>query len=42
MSKSTWWAGVKSGRYPKPVKLGPCITSWRVEDIRTLIKAPKA
>jgi prophage regulatory protein len=37
VSKSTWWAGVKSGRYPKPVKLGPRITVWRVGDIRTLI-----
>ena len=38
VSKSTWWAGVKSGRYPKPVKLGPRITAWRVEDIRALIQ----
>jgi prophage regulatory protein len=37
VSKSTWWAGVRSGRYPKPVKLGPRITAWRVEDIRALI-----
>ena len=37
VSKSTWWAGVRSGRYPKPVKLGPRITAWRVEDIRELI-----
>ena len=37
ISKSTWWAGVKSGRYPRPVKLGPRITAWRVEDIRALI-----
>lgn len=38
VSKSTWWAGVKSGRYPKPVKsLGQRITAWRVEDIRALI-----
>ncbi len=37
VSKSTWWAGIKSGRYPKPVKLGPRITAWRVEDIRSLI-----
>nr|WP_244470515.1 AlpA family phage regulatory protein [Microvirga vignae] len=36
VSKSTWWAG-KDGRYPKPVKLGPRITAWRVEDIRALI-----
>lgn len=38
VSKSTWWAGVKSGRYPAPVKLGPRITAWRVEDIRRLIR----
>ena len=37
VSKSTWWAGVKSGRFPKPVKLGPRITAWRTEDIHTLI-----
>ena len=37
VGKSTWWAGVKSGRYPKPVKLGVRITAWRVEDIRGLI-----
>lgn len=37
ISKSSWWAGIKEGRYPKPVKLGPRITAWRVEDIRALI-----
>jgi prophage regulatory protein len=38
VSKSTWWAGIKTGRFPKPVKLGPRITAWRVEDIRALIE----
>jgi len=38
VGKSTWWAGVKSGRYPQPVRsLGARITAWRVEDIRNLI-----
>ncbi len=38
VSRSTWWAGVKSGRYPAPVKmLGQRITAWRVEDILALI-----
>ncbi|AKC86308.1 transcriptional regulator [Pseudoxanthomonas suwonensis] len=38
VSRSTWWAGVKSGRYPQPVRsLGPNITVWRVEDIRALL-----
>ena len=34
ISKSSFWAGVKSGKYPKPVKLGARTTVWRVEDIR--------
>jgi prophage regulatory protein len=38
VSKSTWWAGVRSGRYPQPVKLGARLTAWRVQDIRALIE----
>ena len=38
VSKSTWWAGVKSGRYPKPVKLSARVSAWRVEDIRAFIE----
>ena len=38
VSKSTWWQGVKQGRFPKPVKLGPRITAWKIEDIRSLIE----
>jgi prophage regulatory protein len=41
VSKSTWWSGVKSKRFPAPIKLGPKITVWRVEDIRTLIEKPE-
>ena len=37
ISKSCWWAGVKTGRFPKPIKLGPRIALWRVEEIRELI-----
>lgn len=37
VSRSTWWAGVKSGRFPAPVKLGPRITAWRESDIQKLI-----
>ena len=37
VGRSTWWAGVKSGRYPKPIKLGPRTTAWKVEDIKRLI-----
>ena len=37
VGRSTWWAGVRCGRYPKPLKLSPGVTVWRVEDIRALI-----
>jgi predicted DNA-binding transcriptional regulator AlpA len=38
VSKSTWWEGVRDGRFPAPVKLGPKTTTWRVEDILALIE----
>lgn len=38
IGKSTWWEGVKSGRFPKPIKLGPRITVWRAEDIQSLLE----
>jgi len=38
VSRSTWWAGCKSGRYPKPVKLGPRTSAWRVADIQALLE----
>ena len=38
VGRSTWWAGVKIGRFPQPVKLGPRTTVWKVEDIRKLIE----
>lgn len=38
VSRSTWWAGCRSGLYPPPIKLGVRCTAWRVEDIRALIE----
>jgi predicted DNA-binding transcriptional regulator AlpA len=40
VSRATWWAGVRSGRYPTPVKLGPRTTAWRAEDVRKLMEHP--
>lgn len=38
VKKTCWWEGVKSGRFPKPVKIGNGrAVFWRVEDIRALI-----
>lgn len=41
IGKSSWWIGVKSGKFPKSVKLGDRTTAWRVEDIRALIGQAK-
>lgn len=37
IGRTTFLNGVKSGKYPKPVKLGERTTAWRVEDVRRLI-----
>lgn len=42
VSRSSWWAGVKSGKYPPSLKLGPRTTVWRVDDIRALLAHPTA
>ena len=38
VSRSTWWQGVKDGKFPKPHKLGPRVTAWKASDIRALIE----
>ena len=39
ISKSAWWEGCRTGRYPKPVKLGPRTTVWRAEEIKAFIES---
>lgn len=42
VKKSCWWEGVRSGRFPKPVKIGNGRgTFWKVEAIRALIESTK-
>jgi prophage regulatory protein len=38
LGKSCWWQGVKSGRFPKPVKISARCVAWKAEDIHALIK----
>lgn len=38
VSRSTWWAWVKSGKAPKPVKLSERVTAWKAADIRAMIE----
>jgi prophage regulatory protein len=39
VGKSTWWDGIQTGRFPKPIKLSERCTAWRAEDIHELIRA---
>jgi prophage regulatory protein len=39
VGRSTWWEGVKDGRFPKPVKISERTTAWKVEDIKSLIES---
>jgi prophage regulatory protein len=38
IGKSSWWAGIKEGRFPPPYKLGPRTTAWKAQDIGDLIE----
>ena len=33
VTTSTWWAWVKSGKAPAPIKLSPGCTVWRRADV---------
>lgn len=37
ISRSSWWEGVRTGRYPKPLKLGAGTTVWKSAEIFALI-----
>jgi len=38
VSKATWWNGCRTGQFPKPYKLSPRITAWKVIDIQQCIE----
>jgi prophage regulatory protein len=37
IGRSTWWAGVKSGKFPQPIKLGERTTAWKESDIQQIV-----
>ena len=41
ISKSSWYSGIKAGRYPKPVKLAHRIAVWREDEIEELLRNPR-
>ena len=42
VGKTTWWAGVKAGRYPKPIKISARCTAWRSSDIQKFLEGGAA
>jgi prophage regulatory protein len=36
ISRSKWYAGIKEGKYPKPLKMGRA-SRWKVADIRAAL-----
>lgn len=38
VSRSTWYAGIKSGIYPSPIKISARVSAWRLADIRALVE----
>lgn len=43
VSRATWYAGIKDGKFPSPVKItGTKASAWRVDDIRKLIERVSA
>lgn len=38
VSRSSIWAWVKQGEFPKPIKLGKNCTAWNAEDIQAWIE----
>lgn len=38
IGKTTWYTGIKAGKYPKPVCLSARSVAWRCEDIHALIE----
>ena len=36
VSKSGWYRGMAEGKYPRPIKLGPRVRTWKKRWIRVL------
>jgi predicted DNA-binding transcriptional regulator AlpA len=40
--RSTLWRGVKSGRYPKPIKVGLGTNRWRASELIAVVERAAA
>ena len=41
VKKTCWYEGIKAGKFPKPVKISPHVSLWRIEEIMALIASAK-
>jgi len=37
MGRTAWYKGIREGRYPAGVLLGPRMRAWKIEEIRTVM-----
>ena len=38
IGKTTWWCGIRDGKFPKPAMMGKRTARWNVKDIRAIIE----
>ena len=38
VSRATWYAWIRKGYAPAPVKIGPRASAWRAEEIRAFVE----
>jgi predicted DNA-binding transcriptional regulator AlpA len=36
--RSTLWRGIKSGRFPKPIKIGPATNRWSAAELTAVVE----
>lgn len=36
VSRATWYAGIKAGKFPRPIRLSEGVSVWRVSEIDAL------
>ncbi|RYD78303.1 MAG: AlpA family phage regulatory protein [Verrucomicrobiaceae bacterium] len=39
VSRSTWYRGVKDGRYPRQVRISTRLSGWRISDVHRFLEA---
>jgi len=39
IGRTSWYEGIKAGKYPAPIKIGTRSVAWRVSDIRALLES---